>query len=67
MHVLGHVITGYQIAFIACAGVTVGAAMAVVLVPNILRAALFLGVTLVGVAGLFVLMNLRPAEKSLTE
>ena len=50
-------ITGYQLAFIAIAGVTVGAAVMVVLVPNILRAALFLGLMLFGVAGLFVLMN----------
>ncbi len=44
-------------AFVACAGVTVGAALGVVLMPNILRAALFLGLSLVGVAGLYVLMN----------
>lgn len=44
-------------AFVAVAGVTVGAALGVVLMPNILRAALFLGLTLIGVAGLFVLMN----------
>ena len=57
MNILGFAITGYQVAFVACAGVTVGAAIGVVLVPNILRAALFLGLTLVGVAGRFVLMN----------
>lgn len=53
----GFYITGYQIAFVALAGVTVGAAVMVVLVPNILRAALFLGLTLIGVAGLYILMN----------
>ncbi|NLN74855.1 MAG: NADH-quinone oxidoreductase subunit J [Armatimonadetes bacterium] len=41
----------------AISGVTVIAALGVVLVPNILRAALLLGLTLIGVAGLFVLMN----------
>ncbi len=43
--------------FLALAAMTVGAAAMVVLMPNILRAALFLGLTLVGVAGLYVLMN----------
>jgi len=57
MELFGFTITGYQVAFVACAGVTVGAAVGVVLMPNILRAALFLGLTLVGVAALFVLMN----------
>lgn len=57
MHILGLTITGYQVAFLALAGMTVGAALGVVLMPNILRAALLLGLTLVGVAGLFVLMN----------
>ena len=57
MSILGQTITGYQLAFAACAGVTVAAALAVVLMPNIFRAALFLGLTLVGVAGLYVLMN----------
>lgn len=57
MQLFGMTITGYQVAFLACAGVTVGAALGVVLMPNILRAALFLGLTLVGVAGLYVLMN----------
>ncbi len=41
----------------AVAGITLGTAAMVVLMPNILRAALFLGLTLFGVAGLFVLMN----------
>lgn len=57
MNILGLTITGYQVAFVALAGITVGAALGVVLMPNILRAALMLGLTLVGVAGLFVLMN----------
>ena len=57
MNIFGHMITGYQLAFVACAGVTLGAAAMVVLVPNILRAALFLGLTLFSIAGLFVLMN----------
>ncbi|MFQ3548387.1 MAG: NADH-quinone oxidoreductase subunit J [Armatimonadota bacterium] len=57
MEIFGVYITGYQLAFLILAGITIGAATLVVLVPNILRAALFLGLTLVGVAGLFVLMN----------
>jgi len=57
MNVFGFDITGYQLAFVALAGVTVGSAVMVVLMPNILRAALFLGLTLFGTAGLFVLMN----------
>lgn len=57
MNIFGYFITGYQIAFIAIAGLTIASAAMVVLVPNILRAALFLGVMLIGVAGLFVLLN----------
>lgn len=57
MSVFGVYITGYQLAFVVLAGITVGAALLVVLVPNILRAALFLGLSLFGVAGLYVLMN----------
>lgn len=57
MEIFGFTITAYQIAFLAVAGVTVGAAAMVVLVPNILRAALFLGLTLFSVAGLYVLLN----------
>ena len=57
MNLFGFDITGYQLAFVALAGVTVGSAVMVVLMPNILRAALFLGLTLFGTAGLFVLMN----------
>jgi NADH-quinone oxidoreductase subunit J len=57
MQVLGYEITGYQIAFAIAAGVTLGAAAMVVLVPNVLRAALFLGLSLFATAGLYVLMN----------
>lgn len=57
MEIFGFFITGYQIAFVIIAGLTLGAAAMVVLMPNILRAALCLGVTLTGVAGLYVLMN----------
>ncbi|MCX8052676.1 MAG: NADH-quinone oxidoreductase subunit J [Armatimonadetes bacterium] len=57
MILFGFEITGYQIAFLALAGVTLGSALMVVLMPNILRAALFLGLTLFGTAGLYVLMN----------
>lgn len=57
MQFFGFTITGYQVAFVVLAGMTVTAALGVVLMPNILRAALLLGLTLVGVAGLFVLMN----------
>ena len=57
MTYLGFEITGYQLAFRGVAGITLGSAAMVVLMPNILRAALFLGLTLFGVAGFFVLMN----------
>jgi len=57
MTIMGFTITGYQIAFIMTAGITVVAALMVVLLPNILRAALFLGLTLFMTAGLYVLMN----------
>jgi NADH:ubiquinone oxidoreductase subunit 6 (subunit J) len=57
MNILGFDITGYQVAFIAVAGVTVLSALGVVLVPNILRAALLLGLMLFSVAGLYALMN----------
>lgn len=57
MTIYGFEITGYQLAFIALAGVTVGAAAMVVLMPNLLRAALFLGLSLFSTAGLYVLMN----------
>lgn len=57
MHIFGLFITGYQIAFIAVAGMTVTAALGVVLMPNVLRAALLLGLTLFGVAGLYALLN----------
>jgi len=53
----GFEITGYQVSFLALAGITVLAALGVVLIPNILRAALLLGLTLFGTAGLYVLMN----------
>lgn len=57
MTILGFEITGYQIAFVVLTGITLGSAALVVLMPNIMRAALFLGLTLFGVAGLYVLMN----------
>jgi len=57
MSIFGFYITGYQIAFIAVAGITVLAAIGVVLMPNILRAALCLGLMLFGVAGIYALMN----------
>jgi len=57
MHILGFEITGYQVAFVILAGMTVASAAMVVLMPNILRAALFLGLTLFCIAGLYALMN----------
>ena len=57
MTIYGFEITGYQLAFVILSAITVGSAVLTVLVPNILRAALFLGLTLFGVAGLYVLMN----------
>lgn len=49
--------TGYQFAFIAVAAVTLVSAALVVILPNILRSALFLAFTFLGVAGLYVLLN----------
>jgi len=57
MNINGFEITGYQLAFVIVSAVTLISAALVVLLPNILRAALFLGLTLVGVAGLYVLLN----------
>lgn len=57
MSIFGLTITGYQIAFVAAAGIAVASAVMVVLMPNILRAALFLGLALFAIAGLYVLMN----------
>ncbi|HOM71676.1 MAG TPA: NADH-quinone oxidoreductase subunit J [Armatimonadota bacterium] len=50
-------ITGYNVAFIAIAAMTVTSAIFVVTLPNILRSALFLMFTFIGVAGLYVLAN----------
>lgn len=57
MTLFGNVITGYQLAFVAIAGITLLAAAMVVLLPNILKAALCLALSLFGIAGLYVLMN----------
>ena len=57
MEILGFQITGYQIAFLAVGGLTVLSALAVVFIPNILRAALCLGLCLFCVAGLYMLLN----------
>jgi len=57
MDLFGFHITGYNFAFIAIAGVTIASAAMVVLMPNILRAALCLGLCLFSTAGLYVLLN----------
>ncbi len=49
--------TGYNIAFVALAAMTVISAIMVVTLPNILRAALFLAFAFLGIAGLYVLAN----------
>lgn len=49
--------TGYQIAFIVLAAITVVSAIMVVTLKNILRSALFLAFAFLGVAGLYVLLN----------
>jgi NADH:ubiquinone oxidoreductase subunit 6 (subunit J) len=49
--------TGYQFAFIAVSAVTIVCGALVVTLPNILRSALFLAFTFLGVAGLYVLAN----------
>lgn len=48
---------GNQIAFIVVAVVTVFSAACVVLLPNILRSALFLAFSFLGVAAIYVLLN----------
>ena len=57
MTIHGSEVTGYQVAFIIIAGVTLISAAMVVLLPNILKSALFLGLTLIGIAGMYVLLN----------
>lgn len=57
MTIAGFNITGYQLAFIAIAGITVLASLLVVLLPNILKSALFLALALLSTAGLYVLLN----------
>ena len=49
--------SGHQIAFIAVASVTVISAALVVVLPNILRSALCLALSFLGVAGLYILAN----------
>lgn len=48
---------GNQIAFIALAAITVVSAALVVILPNVLRSALFLAFCFMGVAGLYVTLN----------
>ncbi len=48
---------GNQIAFIVIAAVTIIAAACVVIIPNILRSALFLAFSFLGVAALYILLN----------
>lgn len=57
MELFGFQITGYDLAFAALSAVTLASAVMVVLMPNILRAALFLGLCLFSIAGLYVLLN----------
>lgn len=57
MTINGFAITGYQIAFLIIAAVTLISAAMVVLLPNILRSALFLGLALIGIAAFYVLLN----------
>lgn len=57
MQILGYEITGYQVAFVILAGLTLLSAAMVVLMPNILRAAMCLGLSLFCIAGLYALMN----------
>lgn len=57
MTLFGYEVTGYQAAFIIIAGITLFSSAMVVLMPNILRGALFLGLALCGIAGLYTLLN----------
>lgn len=49
--------TGQGIAFAVLAGITIISALLVVTLRNIIRSALFLALTFMGVAGLYVLLN----------
>lgn len=49
--------TLYEFAFAAIAAITIFSAIMVVTLPNILRSAVFLAFTFLGVAGLYVLLN----------
>ena len=57
MEIGGLLITGYQLVFIIVAGITLLSAVCMALVPNILKASLFLGLTLFFVAGIYALLN----------
>ena len=57
MEIFGLVITGYQIVFLIVSALTLLSAMCVALAPNILKATLFLGITLFFVAGIYALLN----------
>jgi NADH:ubiquinone oxidoreductase subunit 6 (subunit J) len=50
-------IIGYKFAFIVLATITVVSAVMVVVLPNILRSALFLALAFLGISGLYVLLN----------
>lgn len=49
--------TIYQITFLILASITVVSAALVVLLPNLLRSALFLVVTFLGIAGIYLLLH----------
>ncbi len=50
-------LTSQQIVFLVCSAITLGAALMVVTQREVLRAALFLSLSLVGVAGLYMLLE----------
>jgi NADH-quinone oxidoreductase subunit J len=50
-------VTGQSLAFVILAAITIFSAILVVTIKNIVRAALFLALSFVGVAGLYVLLN----------
>ena len=57
MNICGLIITGYQIVFLILAALTLLFGLCAALVPNVLKSALFLGLTLFFVGGMFAMLN----------
>jgi NADH-quinone oxidoreductase subunit J len=50
-------LTGSQLAFLVLAGITIASAALVVLLPNLVRSALFLVIAFLGVGGVYILLH----------